>query len=198
MYHYKRLMSIFMQTSNKKIWISIQLVELARKPGRRTTRTRTAALVVKTEEATVKSLPRALFNAFRSTGEITRGSMQPRIGGGRPPLPGSYSYSVVGLEGSCVTPIKRNAPPQYPTKIIDQRGAQPRTPPLCPSLYPQPMSLSLHAYLVSLVTDRQLDTSKTERGGRTKSNGDRSCIVTSVSQDNLSLRKRESERERER
>lgn len=74
MYHYKRLMSIFMQTSNKKIWISIQLVELARKPGRRTTRTRTAALVVKTEEATVKSLPRALFNAFRSTGEITRGS----------------------------------------------------------------------------------------------------------------------------
>ena len=68
-----------------------------------------------------------------------------------------------------------------------------------PCIRPQPMSLSLlHAYLVSLVTDRQLDTSKTERGGRTKSNGDRSCIVTSVSQDNLSLRKRESERASER
>ena len=56
------------------------------------------------------------------------------------------------------------------------------------------MSLSLHAYLVSLVvTDRQLDTSKTERGGRTKSNGDQSCIVTSVSLEGQSFpRKRES------
>ena len=65
-----------------------------------------------------------------------------------------------------------------------------------PALYPQPMSLSLHAYLVSLVTDRQLDTSKTEGGGRTKSNGDQSCIVTSVSQDNLS-RENECVRARE-
>ena len=136
-------------------------------------------MAARTGEANVKSLPRALFNALR------RARSQ------------GTAASICRVEWSWMIPAIHAAAEGRPKPVPHaQRVTQPRSSPPSSPCIPQPMSLSLHAYLVSLVTDRQLDTSKTEGGGQTKSNGDQSCIVTSVSQDNLS-RENECVRARE-